>query len=213
MSATKKMFTLGTIPSGGIVSFPDGTTAAIAIDGSVMVPNAFVSAMLAAGWLSQSYADRILNSPALVIGSTDTKIATGAFDYQIGAASALVNTYKKKGAVAAGTTLASGTIRTNAAGLWGLIVLYVDAAATIATVWTPTSILSVTGGYASEAAAIADLAAAVALVPTANAILGYATIQAQDGQAWISGTDALAGGASGNEAQTTNYYEWGLQAA
>ncbi len=43
MSATKKMFTPGTIPGGGEVMFPDGSTATVALDGSVQVPNAYVA--------------------------------------------------------------------------------------------------------------------------------------------------------------------------
>ena len=57
-------------------------------------------------------------------------------------------------------------------------------------------------GYATEALAIAALPARTAT----NWYLGYVTMRADAGAVWIAGTDAFAGGTTGNQAQTTNYY-------
>jgi hypothetical protein len=42
--------------------------------------------------------------------------------------------------------------------------------------------------------------------------MGYITVKTKTATAWIAGTDALAGGASGNVASTTNYYSSSLSA-
>ncbi len=59
-----------------------------------------------------------------------------------------------------------------------------------------------TTGYATEAAAIAALPA----VGADSASLGYFTVQAAGGAAFLANTSALAGGTGGVPAQRTNYY-------
>ncbi len=144
--------------------------------------------------------DRVLNSPELAIGSTDRNVANGAFDFQVGASAAIVNTFKKKAAVAAGTALAAGTIPQDK---WGLYLFSVAANGTIT---STAAAANFTTGYASEAAAIAALPA----TPANQAAMGYVTVQTKVGFAFIGGTDSLAGGAAGNVANATNYYNAGI---
>ena len=128
-------------------------------------------------------------------GTTDTKIQTSAFTYAIQGVQAF------KAAVAAGTTLPAGTIPTNT---WGIYLVSINAAGTLTV--TPGA-LNFTTGYASEAAAIAALPATPATTaPTTDASVGYFTVQTKVGSPFVGGTDALAGGASGNVANATNYY-------
>ncbi len=149
---------------------------------------------------SRVLADRILSSPGLGIGSTDRNVANIAFDYQVGASAAIVNTFKKAAAVAAGTALAAGTIP---ADKWGIYLFVVDAADTKT---CSAGAANFTTGYASEAAAIAALPAAVANKPD----MGYVTVKTAVGQPFIGGTDSLKTGAVGNVASETNYYNAGV---
>lgn len=80
---------------------------------------------------------------------------------------------------------------------WGIAVLSLDASGNPVVTWYTAS----GAGYASEAAAIA----AASPVPATHTPLGYVTVQAA-GSTWAAGTDALAGGAGGTPATTTNYY-------
>lgn len=145
------------------------------------------------------YGDRILSTPALGIGSTDTSVATGAFNFQIGAAAAAVNTFKAKAAVAAGTALAAGTIPMNK---WGLYLFSIAANGTITC--TPAA-ANFSTGYNSEALAIAALPA----TPANQAAIGYVTVLTEVGSTFVGNTDALEGGASGNPSADTNYFNAG----
>lgn len=128
------------------------------------------------------------------IGSTDTRFATTAFTYN---ANGLNNV--PKAAVAAGT--AFGALGTIPADQWGIIVGLIDGAGTITYLSGPSNY---TSGYKDEAAAIGDLNK---IFPSAGlCMFGYVTIKTESGSAFIVGTDALAGGASGNPASATNYY-------
>lgn len=100
-----------------------------------------------------------------------------------------------KTAVAAGTAIGAQTVT---ADKWALYLLSVNAAGTI----TVTPAAGNVAGYASEALAIA----AMPTMPASSALMGYITVKTMVGTAWIAGTDALAGGTSGNPASTTNYY-------
>ena len=131
-----------------------------------------------------------LTTCTLSRGSTDTKIQTSIVQYFIKGLN------YQKAAVAAGTTLAAGTIPIDK---WGLYLVSVNAAGTITT--TPAA-ANFTTGYATEAAAIA----ALPTTPSNDASLGYFTVQTKTGTTFVGGTDALNGGASGNVANATNYY-------
>lgn len=122
-------------------------------------------------------------------GSTDTNLGTSAL---VGAIAGVPFT---KAAVTAGTAL--GALGTIAASKWGIIAVDVVAAGTLS--------FSVPSGYA---AGYATEALAIAALPprlTAKVRLGYITILAS-ASTFVTGTDALAGGATGNPATTTNYY-------
>ena len=135
---------------------------------------------------------------AYAAGSTrmDIGVAHGGTDVQVWTAPFI---YKDKGThavVSVPTSFSTPTLSILTNGYWAAFRLYVaTGAGTTITV----------AGYsnvATEALAIAGLPA----VP-ANALdLGYFTVQAQATHGWIGGTDALAGGTSGNPAQATNYY-------
>ena len=139
-------------------------------------------------------------TPATVlsIGSNDVRLANTAFTFTYRAGGSL-GTQATQAANATGTAFgalgADGTIPAN---LWGSILVELDS--TPAFVFTPA-----TGndtGYATEALAIAGLPARTAT----RWYVGYITVRADAAFAWIAGTDALAGGTTGNQAQTTNYY-------
>jgi hypothetical protein len=126
-------------------------------------------------------------------GGTDTNLQSTAFTYNARGITDIA-----KAAVAAGT--AFGALGTIPASKWGLIVAYINSVGTITFQSAP---LNYTTGYGSEAAAIADLPQVTQ--PANLCRMGYVTIKAS-ASTWIAGTDALAGGASGNPASTTNYY-------
>lgn len=154
-------------------------------------------ATLTAALRTSQLMDQVLNSPALAIGTTVT-FSYGAFDYQIGALTSGVNTYKKK-ALSAG--LAFGALGTIPASKWGLILVQINASGTVSFV---SAAANYTTGYTTEAAAIAAIPAATA----ANAVMGYITILAS-ASTFVVGTDALATGTGGNPATTTNYFNAG----
>lgn len=123
------------------------------------------------------------------IGSTDTRVATSAMTFSIAGVPYI------KALDAVGT--AFGTILTIPANKWGLIAFDVIGAGTVT---YPIAPLSATG-YATEAAAIADMPNQTTL----KARAGYITVLASS-SVWIAGTDSPAGGGTGNPATTTNYY-------
>ncbi len=96
----------------------------------------------------------------------------------------------------AGVALPAGTIP---ADQWGSFRVSADSAGTFT---ITASANNFTTGYASEAAAIAGVAA----TPTGGWNIGYFTVQTAAGQPFIDGTDSLTGGVSGNPALATNYY-------
>jgi hypothetical protein len=129
----------------------------------------------------------------LNIASSDVAVASAAFTYN---ANGLTNV--PKAAVTAGT--AFGALGTTSAGKWALFVMLINGAGTITWMAAPSNV----PGYANEAAAVADLNK---IFPASGLCrMGHVTVQAQSGNAWICGTDALAGGTTGNEAAATNYY-------
>ncbi|MDD2763489.1 MAG: hypothetical protein PHE83_05885 [Opitutaceae bacterium] len=129
------------------------------------------------------------DGPILSRGTTDTAIASTAFDFSIG------GTWYAKAAVPAGTAIPAETVT---ADKWALYRLSIIADGTI----TVTPAAGNVAGYADEASAITALPA----LPGSSAAMGYITVQTKTGFAWIAGTDALAGGSSGNVANATNYY-------
>ncbi len=136
--------------------------------------------------------DRLVaGDPALARGSTDRNVASGLIYYQIGGA------FLTKAAVAAGTALAAGTIPQDK---WGVYLFSIDNAGTIS---CAAGAANFSTGYASEAAAIA----ALPKTPANQVSLGYITVKTKVGFTFVGGTDGLAGGASGNVASTTNYYD------
>lgn len=100
----------------------------------------------------------------------------------------------------------TGTARVIAADQWAAALLSIDGSGNPVVTWGSKD-------FASEAAAIAALkgtaaghAAADPACPTANTPAGYITVKTGAGVSWTAGTDALAAGAGGNPATTTNYY-------
>jgi hypothetical protein len=99
--------------------------------------------------------------------------------------------------LSANTSFATGTAAIIATVKWGAAMLSVNASGTAVVTWYT----SAGAGYATEAAAIAALAA----VDATDTPLGYITVLAA-GSTWTAGTDALQGGTGGTPATTTNYY-------
>lgn len=129
----------------------------------------------------------------LAIGSTDTRASYTAFIYNCAGMGNIP--------IAADTVgSAFGTILTIPADKWGLIAFFVNGAKAISFVASPGS----STGFVTSADAQADL---WNIVPAANkCMFGYITIKTMAATAWIAGTDALAGGSTGNEASATNYF-------
>lgn len=202
-------FLLSSVEPGSITNAMIATGAAIdyvklaltghIIDGDIS-SGAAISLSKIASPVPKLLSDRVLSTPGLAMGSDNTALANVAFTFQVGAASAVVNTLNNKAAVAAGT--AFGALGTIPASKWGLILAQIAADGTVTFV---SAAANYTTGYDDEASAIAAVPAATA----AHAVMGYVTILAS-ASTWIAGTDALATGTGGNPADTTNYYNAGL---
>lgn len=93
------------------------------------------------------------------------------------------------------TSFDTGTSKTITGSNWGAAMLTVNSSGTGVVTWASG------GGYASEALAIAGLAAPAAT----DTVLGYVTVQAH-ASGFTAGTDALTTGTGGNVATATNYY-------
>lgn len=128
-------------------------------------------------------------------GSTDTQLANTAFTFN---ANGLNNV--AKAAVAAGT--AFGALGTIPADTWGVIAAFIDAGGTVSYV---SGSANYSGGYGSEASALSAGAASIA-PPAGKCLMGLVTIKTKAATAFIVGTDALAGGVTGNVASATFYY-------
>jgi hypothetical protein len=126
--------------------------------------------------------DGVLDDPNLAIGGTNTRVATGAFDYSIN------GTEYSKGAVAAGTVPGNDVVPL---GLYGAVALDIGIDGTIDAIEAPANAT----GYASAALA----AAALPAPEDAHIRIGYVTATKSDG-AFTFGTTAL------NAANTTVAY-------
>ena len=131
-------------------------------------------------------------TPATVlsIGSNDVRLANTAFT---GTWSGTQATFA---ANATGTSV--GALGQIAANTWGIILVEASNSTTLVF----TAAFNAGAGYATEALAIAALPART----VGRRYVGYATVRADAGAVWIANTDAFAGGTTGNQAQTTNYY-------
>jgi hypothetical protein len=137
----------------------------------------------------------VLQGTTFSAGSNDYALQTTAFTFNTGGAVDI-----NKAAVTAGTAFgALGTIPTSK---WGLIAVFINGAGTFSFTSAPSNY---TSGYSSESAAIGDLAK---MTPTTGlCFVGYLTVKSSSNAAgWVTGTDALAGGSTGNPAAATNYY-------
>lgn len=185
--------------AGGATGNPASTTnyyPVIGINGPSGTPAncALLAGSVFPGGAFNGGASGVLIPTVLSAGSTDTNLATTAFTYNAGGAADIA-----KGAVAAGT--AFGALGTIPADKWGLIAMFIDGTGTFSFKSAPGNY---TGDYKTEAQAQGGLSG---ITPTANtALVGYVTIKTKAATAFVVGTDALAGGASGNPASATNYY-------
>jgi hypothetical protein len=136
----------------------------------------------------KSYLYNVFGNPGFLIDTNfDVKNATAVYYSNGGTLKTL----------AANANFDTGTAATFPTVTWASALLSVDASGNGVVTW----FTNAGAGYASEAAAIADLTAAAA---TETAI-GYITVLAAGAQ-WLAGTDALEGGTGGTPATTTNYY-------
>lgn len=131
----------------------------------------------------------------LSIGSNDVRLANTAFSYTLRAGGS-IGTQATFAANATGTAV--GALGQIAANTWGVILVELNSSAALVF----TAAFNAGSGYASETLAIAALPARTAT----RWYVGYVTVRADAGAVWIAGTDAFAGGTTGNQAQTTNYY-------
>lgn len=147
------------------------------------------------GALWTAGANGVVIPTTLARGATDTNVATIACTYNAGGACNI-----PKAAVSAGTAL--GALGTVPKGTWAAIAVFIDIGGTITFASGGDNYGT---GYASNQAAINAMSM---VTPPANkCMLGYFTLTTKDAAtAWIAGTDALAGGSSGNPAAFTNYY-------
>lgn len=184
-----------TVGPDGLVTIPSDCILPALAAGCQLTSDALAAAAnIALTQLAKLTGNRVLTKVGLAIGTTVT-LAYGAHEFQIGAATAGVNTFKH---AAAATAKALGALGTIPASKWGIIVPQEDASGTC-------TFKSVLTGFDTEALAIAALPA-----PDADkAPLGYITVLAS-ASTWIAGTDAFQGGTGGNPATTTHYYDAGL---
>lgn len=172
----------------GLVYGPNGASA-----GQVAyLPSALGLSSVGNAWTNGK--NGVVVGAALAIGSTDTRVANGAFIYN---ANGLTNI--PKAAVAAGTAL--GALGTIPADQWGILAVIIDGAGTITYASGPANY---TTGYKNEGAALGDMNKIA--VADGKCLMGVVTVKTKAATAWIAGTDAFAGGASGNPASATNYY-------
>lgn len=194
-------FVVGTNSLAGGATDPATTTNYYPVDGicaptgTALGPNGVVTcAVDASGSAWTGGKNGVQIATVLAIGSTDTRASSTAFTYN---ANGLTDI--PKAAVAAGT--AFGALGTIPADKWGLIVMLINGAGTVTYMSAPANY---TTGYQNEAAAIADLSK---IFPASGlCMFGYLTIKTEVGSPFVVGTDALAGGSSGNPASATNYY-------
>ena len=182
-------FTNGTWPTTQVADTRPTTTLNSDERQAVVSFNALLTALT--GLLAEAGgADVAVTTGALAIGSSDTNISTGA---QVIAINGV------RTALAAQANQATGALGTVPANTWAIVGVERVAAGT--TTFT-SGASNYTTGYATEALAIADLPS-----QTADRVrVGYITVQADAAQPFIFGTDAFAGGSTGNQAQATNYY-------
>lgn len=127
-------------------------------------------------------------------GSNDVRLANAAFTYTLRAGGS-IGTQATFAANTTGTAI--GALGQIAAGTWGAILVELNSSAALVF----TAAFNAGAGYASSALALAALPARTAT----RWYVGYVLVQADPGAVWIAGTDAFAGGATGNQAQTTTY--------
>jgi hypothetical protein len=156
----------------------------------------FVCTNLGSTPITATYIEQQTPSVLLSRGASDFRLANAAFTYTRRTGGS-IGQQATQAESALGTT--PGALGTIPIGLWASIRVEFDTA-TAAFVFTAAS--GIGAGYASEALAIAALPART----VTRWDCGYVTVQAGAGTTWICGTDAFAGGATGNPAQTTNYY-------
>lgn len=182
-------FTNGTWPTAQVADTRPTTTLNSDERQAVVSLNALLTA-LTGPLAALGGADVPVTTGALAIGSSDVNISTGA---QV---IAINGTFSS---LAAQANQATGALGTVPAGKWAIIgVERVGAGTTTFT----SGASNYTTGYNTEALAIAALPA-----QTADRVrVGYITVQADAAQPFIFGTDAFAGGSTGNQAQATNYY-------
>lgn len=102
--------------------------------------------------------------------------------------------------LAASQNFDTGTTEALAADKWGVALLSVDADGNTTVTWAGTD-------YDDEATALANIPAP----PASECPVGVVTVKTASGQTWTAGTDALKGGAGGNPASETNFYDGALQ--
>ena len=188
--ATSSTWIAGTDALAGGSSGNPATTTNYYPSGGIYSPT---GQTVIAGVVQPGGVNGVLIPTVLSIGGTDTNLKSTAFTYNANGISNL-----PKAVVTAGT--AFGALGTIPASKWGVIVAYIDATGTISFKSGP---LNYTSGYPSQSAAINDLPNVQ--IPAGLCQMGYITVQAST-STWIAGTDALAGGASGNPASNTGYF-------
>jgi hypothetical protein len=132
----------------------------------------------------------LISTPNLRIGTTDDQIRSDAFSFFIN------GVIGQKAAVAAGTAPGAQTVP---ADKWAIYKLSIAANGTITV--TPAA-ANATTGYDTEVLALAANPA----TPANEANMGHVTVKTAAGQAWVAATDSFEGGAAGNPASVTHYY-------
>lgn len=186
-------------PTGVTISTA-GEKYAVSLAGVMVVTDAlgksWTASSLGSTPIVGTYIEQQTPSVLLSRGATDTALANAAFTYseRTGAG---YGTQTTKALNSTGTAV--GALGQIAIGTWGIILVELTTA-TGAFVFT--AAFNAGAGYATEALAIAALPART----VTRWYVGYVTVRADAGAVWIAGTDAFAGGTTGNQAQTTNYY-------
>lgn len=139
---------------------------------------------------------QLLTASTISRGSNNKQVANIEFIY-----CASEGTPATLSANAVGTALPAGT---QPQDTWGIYLVSVSQAGVVS---ITAGADNFTTGYSAEALAIAG----IPTVPTDNCPLGYFTVLTKSGTTFVTGTDDLQGGTSGNVSADTNYYDYTVE--
>ena len=152
-------------------------------------------------WVGTNLGNTPITGTYIVYDAPQLRLSRGTIDTRVHNSAYTQTAGSSTQTVAAGdiSIVAQGGGGTIPANTWGVYLVQRGSGAFLIT----PGAANFTTGYATEALAIAALPALTLLTYW---YVGYFTVQTKVGSPFVGGTDALAGGATGNVANATNYY-------